>query len=178
MLVMVATSLIEYALDSRWTRGSQTDVLWTSSAPSNHTSPCYLAAATRSPFALWYCCTASHENDATIACVTYLHKYVSKSHGIVTCRRSAKWHAQARMLSRALPVDVVIMIWMCASLLLLCCKSSCAVLQFVALRGVCPAYVTRMEIWCTFVSYHPSGQHRSYIGLMTVNVRRCPNLWG
>ena len=110
MLVMVATSLIEYALDSRWTRGSQTDVLWTSSAPSNHTSPCYLAAATRSPFALWYCCTASHENDATIACVTYLHKYVSKSHGIVTCRRSAKWHAQARMLSRALPVDVVIVI--------------------------------------------------------------------
>ena len=110
MLVMVATSLIEYALDSRWTRGSQTDVLWTPSAPSNHTSPCYLAAATRSPFALWYCCTDSHENDATIACVTYLHKYVSKSHGIVTCRRSAKWHAQARMLSRALPVDVVIMI--------------------------------------------------------------------
>ena len=39
MLVMVATSLIEYALDSRWTRGSQTDVLWTSSAPSNHASP-------------------------------------------------------------------------------------------------------------------------------------------
>ena len=61
------------------------------------------------------CCTDIHENDATIAsciaCVKDLHKYVSKSHGIVTCRRSAaKWHAQARMLSRALPVDVVIII--------------------------------------------------------------------
>ena len=153
MLVMVATSLIEYALDSRWTRGSQTDVLWTSSAPSNHTSPCYLAAATRSPFALWYCCTDSHENDATIACVTYLHKYVSKSHGIVTCRRSAKWHAQARMLSRALPVDVVIMIGdhvrELAAIVLQKFMRGAAVRRLAwGLPGLCDADGS-MEIWCT-----------------------------
>merc|ERR1712226_499237 len=70
MLVMVAASLIERALDSE-----------------------------------------SHKKDATVACMTYLHKYASKSHGMVTCRRrSAKWHAQARMLSRALPMDVVFVI--------------------------------------------------------------------
>ena len=38
MLVMVATSLIERALGSRWTRGLQTDVLWTSSAPWSNAS--------------------------------------------------------------------------------------------------------------------------------------------
>ena len=39
--------------------------------------------------------------------ITYLFKYASKSTRSLTSRRSAKWVAQARMLSRALPMDVV-----------------------------------------------------------------------
>ena len=48
----------------------------------------------------------SHVN---VACVTYLYKYISKPHCVISDRLHcpAKWHAQARMLSHALPTDVV-----------------------------------------------------------------------
>ena len=51
----------------------------------------------------------SEQTLTTTACVTYVHKYASKPHCVVYARLHcpAKWHAQARMLSRALPMDVV-----------------------------------------------------------------------
>merc|ERR1712167_135586 len=80
-------------------------------------------------------------------------KYVSKSHGIVMCRRSAKWHAQARMLSRALPVDVVIVIGdhvrELAAIVLQKFMRGAAVRRLAwGLPGLCDADGS-MEIWCT-----------------------------
>ena len=49
------------------------------------------------------------EQSLTTSAVTYIHKYMSKPHCVVSARLHcpAKWHAQARMLSRALPMDIV-----------------------------------------------------------------------
>ena len=49
------------------------------------------------------------EQSLTTSAVTYIHKYMSKPHCVVSVRPHcpAKWHAQARMLSCALPMDVV-----------------------------------------------------------------------
>ena len=53
-----------------------------------------------------YCAGREDHMDAV---VTYLFKYASKSIAAspVAANRYAKWHAQARMLCRALPMDVV-----------------------------------------------------------------------
>ena len=54
-------------------------------------------------------CAEFPQSEAYIACVKYVHKYISKPDRFVTSRLhcAAKWHEQARMLSHALPVDVV-----------------------------------------------------------------------
>ena len=60
-------------------------------------------------------CAEFPQSEAYIACVKYVHKYISKPDRFVTSRLhcAAKWHEQARMLSHALPVDVVRVIGAC-----------------------------------------------------------------
>ena len=86
------------------------------------------------------CAERREQSPTTSTCVTYIYKYISKPHCVVSVRPHcpAKWHAQARMLSRALPMDVAYVSSevIFASMLLSCCKSGSAVLQFVS-HGVC-----------------------------------------
>ena len=116
-LLTVAASFAERGLGERvrWTRGLQTDVL----GPRAHRAHLeqrphhMLLLVRRADVQRWFSVVVSAEHSeqslTTTACVTYVHKYASKPHCVVYARLHcpAKWHAQARMLSRALPMDVV-----------------------------------------------------------------------
>ena len=105
---MVATSLIERALDAvvpwfadRCPRGLE-----------RHVEPCLTPPRALSDVLtcrVVVFCAEFPQSEAYIACVKYVHKYISKPDRFVTSRLhcAAKWHEQARMLSHALPVDVV-----------------------------------------------------------------------
>ena len=72
---------------------------------------------------------------------SYVLKYCSKSLLLILphCGTPSKWHAQALMLSPALPTDVVLVDWLTCSrpgCRLLCwCRSVCVVLLFELING-------------------------------------------
>jgi hypothetical protein len=93
----------------RWSRGLQTDVLVDLERP---VEPCLTPPRALSDVLtcrVVVFCAEFPQSEAYIACVKYVHKYISKPDRFVTSRLhcAAKWHEQARMLSHALPVDVV-----------------------------------------------------------------------
>ena len=100
----------------RWTRGLQTDVLGPTSSDLEHTErtsnndliTCHFWSDVLT-CSVVVCAERREQSPTTSTCVTYIYKYMSKPHCVVSVRPHcpAKWHAQARMLSRALPMDVV-----------------------------------------------------------------------
>ena len=94
----------------RWTRGLQTDVLGprdlehTERTSNNALTTCHFWSDVLT-CSVVVCAERREQSPTTSTCVTYVYKYMSKPHCVVSiCPHCpAKWHAQARMLSRALP---------------------------------------------------------------------------
>ena len=109
-LLTVATSFAERDLGEvdPWFADRCPQTSSTERTSNNALNTCYIWSDVLT-FSFVLSAECSEQSLTTTACVTYVHKYASKPHCVVYARLHcpAKWHAQAHMLPRALPMDVV-----------------------------------------------------------------------
>ena len=110
-LLTVATSFAERGLGEvdPWFADRCPRTSSTERTSNNALTTCYFWSDVLTCSVLVLSAERSGQSLTTTACVTYIHKYMNKPHCVVSAHLHcpAKWHAQARMLSRALPMDVV-----------------------------------------------------------------------